>query len=134
MRILIVDDNPEVVELMAAFLADIGPHDSAKNGIEAVERVADALKAETPYDLICLDIKMPLKDGRQALADIRALEQKYDIQLGDGAKIIMTTALKDRPNVIGAFWDDGCDGYLVKPFSRGDLMETLRKLDLIPAV
>jgi two-component system chemotaxis response regulator CheY len=88
------------------------------------------LKAGEPYDLICLDIVMPEMDGQEALKEIRCLEKKAGITGSDFTKIIMTTALADKTNVVEATLQ-GCDYFLVKPIQKAKLQEQLRKLKLI---
>ena len=128
MRMLIVDDSSDVCELIEMFLPEIDRKDTACNGQEAVECFRNALAENDPYDLICMDIKMPVMDGRTAVKEIRAIEQECNVMFGDGVKIIMTTALRDRRNVMESFWKDGCDAYLVKPFDRNDLLDVIEKL------
>lgn len=131
MRILIVDDNTEIVLLLKAMLPKAEVMDSCSNGREAVEAVRSSLRRNVPYTLICLDILMPEMDGHQALKEIRSLEVAHGIDFGDGAKVIMITALGDGKNVFGAFHREGCDGYIVKPFERADIWKTLEQLELV---
>ncbi|MHC4883870.1 MAG: response regulator [Planctomycetota bacterium] len=131
MNILVVDDNPEIVELLTVLLPRAEVTDTGCNGREAVAAVRKAFERGAPYDLICLDIMMPKMDGRQALREIRAEEAERGIDLGDGAKVVMVTALADCENVFGSFHRDGCDGYIVKPFERDQIWETLERLDLV---
>jgi two-component system chemotaxis response regulator CheY len=95
-----------------------------------VEAVRTALQAGAPYDLFCLDIMMPEMDGQEALQEIRRLEEKAGIAASDFAKIIMTTALADKANVIKAA-SRGCNYFLVKPIEKAKLQDELRKLKLI---
>jgi len=103
------------------------PH-VAVNGREAVEAVSLALNAFEPYDLICLDIMMPVMDGQQALREIRALEESSGIKRR--ARIIMTTALVDQANVMESLREN-CDYFFVKPIRKDALLDQLRKLELI---
>ena len=88
------------------------------------------MEASEPYDLICLDIMMPEMDGQEALKEIRQMEEKAGITGSDFTKIIMTTALADKANVVKAD-SRGCDYFLVKPIQKAKLQEELRKLKLI---
>ena len=85
-----------------------------------------SLEQNQLYDLICLDIMMPDMDGQQALKEIRALEEA-DGRVG--AKVLMTTSLQDKRNVITAFREQ-CDGYLIKPVKKTKLVEYLQRFDL----
>lgn len=93
-------------------------------------RFKEALSEGQPYDLICLDIMMPQMDGHDALAAIRRIEKEHGINGLDGAKVIMTTALSDSKNIIGAF-RKGCEVYIVKPVKKEKLLEEMEKLGLL---
>ncbi len=130
MKTLIVEDDFTSRLLLQEFLNPYGPTHVAVNGYEAVEAVRTALAAGEPYELICLDIMMPEMGGQSALRHIRDMEEARGILSTRGAKIIMTTALDDVNNVIGAF-RGLCDVYLTKPIDRAKLLNELRKLELI---
>jgi len=130
MKTLIVEDDFTSRLLLQELLRNFGLAHIAVNGREAVEAVRIALEAGQPYNLICLDIMMPIMDGQQALKEIRKLEEARNIYSTDGAKILMTTALDDIQNKITAF-SGLCDGYLSKPIHKDQLMAELRDLKLI---
>ncbi len=130
MKILVVEDDFTSRILMHKLLSPYGDVHIAVNGKEAVDVVSEAIVKKELYDLICLDVMMPEMDGHTALGEIRSLEEKDGIGVGQGAKVIMTTALSDSQNVIGAFKED-CDAYMVKPVERAKLLRQLRKLMLI---
>ena len=132
MKTLIVEDDFTSRLLLQELLRSHGPSHIAVNGKEAVAAVVAALAAKEPYDLICLDIMMPEMDGQQALREIRALEERHGLAAGQGSKILMTSALGDKDNIVRAFHEQ-CDGYLVKPVVKVKLLEQLRKLQLIGA-
>ena len=89
-----------------------------------------ALEASENYDLICLDIMMPIMDGQEALRQIRDLEVAHGIFSKKGAKIIMTTAVGDMKTVGKAYYNL-CDGYLTKPIQKAKLIEELQRQKLI---
>jgi two-component system chemotaxis response regulator CheY len=130
MKCLIVEDDFTARKLMQTYLSDCADCFVAVNGYEAVEAVKDALDEGEPYDLICLDIMMPGMDGREALKTIRQIESEHGIGGLHGVKVIMTTALEDSKNVIGAF-REGCEAYIVKPVEKGKLLEEIEKLGLL---
>ncbi|ERP30861.1 response regulator [Chitinivibrio alkaliphilus] len=123
MKILVVEDEMISAMFLLEYLGEYGQCDFAATGKGAIKAVEKALKTSQPYDLICLDIMMPDLDGQQALIHIRDMEQTFDVPAGKGAKIIMTTALRDKTNVETAY-KNGCDGYLIKPIEK-------EKLDLL---
>ena len=130
MKTLIVDDDFTNRLIIQQILKPYGNSHIAVNGKEAVEAVRNARESGAPYDLVILDIMMPGMDGQEALKVIRADEEKDDILLGDGVKIVMATALDDGKNIMSAF-GKACDGYVVKPIQKDKLLEILRNLVLI---
>ncbi|MBU1168231.1 MAG: response regulator [Proteobacteria bacterium] len=131
MKTLIVEDDFTSRLLLQELLKSYGQQHIAVNGEEAVEAVQKALEDDEPYDLICLDIMMPKKNGQQALKEIRAHEEARGIFSSDGSKIIMISALDDMKN-LGAAYTNLCDAYLVKPIAKAKFILTLQELDLIP--
>jgi two-component system chemotaxis response regulator CheY len=126
MKTLIVEDDLTSRLLLHGLLKRYGPCDVAAHGKRALEVVTTALADNELYDLICLDVMMPEMDGQQTLKAIRALEERDG---RSGAKILMTTALQDKDNILRAFREQA-DGYLVKPIQKAKLLEYLRLFDL----
>ncbi|MBN2711615.1 MAG: response regulator [Planctomycetes bacterium] len=131
MKILIVDDNSDIVDVVRFSVPMVDAADVAFDGDKAVAAVEKSLDENQPYDLILMDIMMPNMDGRSAVRKIRRIEEARGIMLGDGAKIVMITALGDSENVFGSFHRDGCDGYIVKPFDQKNITEVLTRIGLI---
>ncbi len=132
MKILIVDDDFTSRVLLQEMLSPYGQCHMAVNGREAIEAFMVAWNEGSPYDLVCLDIMMPEVDGQTVLKGIRGMEETEGVPLGNGVKIIMTSALDDKENVLTAF-KELCDAYLVKPINKAKLMGYLRDLRLIKA-
>lgn len=113
MKILLAEDEPQLNRVIKAALETQHYQvDSAFNGQEAVN-----LTKKNPYDVIILDIMMPVMDGITALKKIRAA--------GDRTYVIMLTAkaeIDDR--VLGL--ESGADDYLTKPFSLKELIARIR--------
>ncbi|MBH1940352.1 response regulator [Mobilitalea sibirica] len=130
MRILIAEDDFASRKFMLRFLSKHGECDVTVDGAEAVEAFTMALEANEGYDLICLDIMMPVLDGYQALKAIREIEFSKGISEDRRAKIIMTTALNEGRNVTKAF-ELGCTAYAGKPIDQEKFENVLRKLELI---
>ncbi|PCJ56380.1 MAG: response regulator [Planctomycetota bacterium] len=126
MKILIVEDNFIERNLMVSMLKQYGTCHIAVNGEEAINVFKDSF--EDPYDVICLDINMPVKNGQEALKEIREFESNLDVSLK--TKIIMTTGMSDGHNMVDAF-DQKCDGYLVKPIKLDDILELFTSLELV---
>jgi two-component system chemotaxis response regulator CheY len=100
------------------------------DGEEVVEAFTMALESNEGYDLVCLDIMMPILDGYQALKKIREIEKEKGIPEEKMAKIIMTTALNEGKNVTKAF-ELGCTAYAGKPIDQKKFEKILMKLELI---
>ena len=128
-KILIAEDDHELRRLFAHVLIKNGyTVKEVANGKEAL----DKFLASKPgyYDMVILDIQMPIMDGYQALKNIREIEKEHNIPEDKSAKIIMTTALNEEKNVKKAF-ELGCTVYCGKPIDVEQLKKILEKLGLI---
>lgn len=130
MKILIVEDNLIIQELMKTILTEFGECTATTTEEEAVELFIQAHSEEKPFDLVTLDIMLPGGNGRNILKRIRKFEKEKSIHGLEGVKIIMVSALNDKENVIGSFTDQ-CEGYLVKPIKRDNLVTQLQELGLL---
>ena len=130
MRILIVEDNPTNQRLLSNMLSGFAECDIAKDGQEGVEYYQKALADEEPYDLICLDVMMPVMDGHEALAEIRRIETDNQVPVDQQVKILMTTAVSS-PSSIDSARETGSDGYLVKPIRKVALYEEIERLEIL---
>ncbi len=127
MHILVVEDDFISRRLLCRYLEPFGECDVAVNGEEAVVAVKQAVDQDNHYDLICLDIMMPGMNGHETLKQIRDYEFGNDIQLGQGAKIIMTTSVQDHKSIREAF-KAAADGYVVKPVEKKKFLTTLSEV------
>jgi len=115
-RILLVDDEPDIVETVAFMLQTRNYSVSiASGGLEAIEKA----KTEKP-DLILLDIMMPDMDGYDVCMKLKTDKSTKDIP------IVMLTAKGENEAVLKAH-SIGADDYVVKPFSLPTLLGKLRK-------
>jgi two-component system chemotaxis response regulator CheY len=130
MRVLIVEDEIGIHRLLQVYLGPYANCDQALDGGEGWTQFTEHLAAGMNYDLVILDIMMPVLDGQKLLEKIRALEKAKGITRLEGVKIIMLTALDGTPTVVGSF-KSGCDAYLPKPFEEEDLLREIRDLKLI---
>ena len=129
MRILIVEDDQICTLVLVKCLAPVGQVQTASNGRVALDAFTASLRDGRPFELVCLDIMMPMLDGQAVLKEIRAIEDRNGVPSGKGAKVIMTTALSDSENLLQAV--PRCDAYLTKPINRSDLMFYIRKFGLL---
>lgn len=130
MKILLAEDDFVTRKYMSNFLSKYGECDVTVDGMEAVDAFMMALEDGEPYDLVCLDIMMPVMDGYQALVGIRNLEKERGIPTEKAVKVIMTTALNEEKNVKMAF-ELGCTIYSGKPIDQERFDQALKKLGLI---
>ncbi|EGI76964.1 hybrid sensor histidine kinase/response regulator [Hylemonella gracilis] len=118
LRVLVAEDNEINQAIMVQLLQQAGHAVTvAHNGEQAVGLVT---QAETPYDLIFMDMQMPVLDGLQATRRIREHEQST----GQRTRIVALTANvlpEDRARCLAA----GMDGHLGKPIDQGELQTVL---------
>ena len=121
-HILLVEDNELNREIALEILREYGFRvDTAENGAVAVEKVSTA--APGSYDLLLMDVQMPVMDGYTATRQIRALDDPVRANL----PILAMTANafdEDRRNAL----ESGMTGFLSKPIVIGDLVKELRKI------
>ena len=121
-HILLVEDNALNREIAQEILREYGfLVDSAENGAVAVEKVSTA--APGSYDLVLMDVQMPIMDGYTATRKIRALDDPARAKL----PILAMTANafdEDRRNAL----ESGMNGFLSKPIVIDDLMQELHKI------
>ena len=121
-HILLVEDNELNREIAQEILQEYGfLVDSAENGAVAVEKVSTA--APGSYDLVLMDVQMPIMDGYTATRKIRALDDPARAKL----PILAMTANafdEDRRNAL----ESGMNGFLSKPIVIDDLVQELRKI------
>jgi two-component system chemotaxis response regulator CheY len=129
-RFLAVDDEPASRLLLKTFLSRLGECDVALNGTEAVAAFRAAAEQRQRYDLICMDIMMPEMDGREAIRQVRAMEEADRISPTCGVKIVIMTAVDDMRQIIGCFEDFG-DAYLMKPIAVFSLLRHLKSYNLV---
>ena len=130
LRSLLVEDDFTSRLLLQTFLSRYGECHIAVNGKEAVEAFRSVLEHGERYDLICMDILMPEMDGREAVRQVRALEEEHCIFSTSGAKIIMTTTVDDIKEVFRCF-KELCDAYLMKPIDLAQLHGHLKSYHLV---
>lgn len=118
MRLLAVDDEPSILELLTAFLEteDDNEIETASSGAAALA-VIEA--AETPFDCILIDIQMPEMNGISLCENIRALPGYFDVP------VIMLTAMSQKSYIERAF-SVGATDYVTKPFDFLELRCRLR--------
>lgn len=116
MRILLAEDEEQLARVLKmAMTSSDYTVDAVDNGQKAVD-----LAKENAYDVIILDIMMPVKDGITALKEIR--------ESGNQTYVIMLTAMAEVDDRVNGL-DSGADDYITKPFSLKELLARLRSLE-----
>ncbi|MFH1125916.1 MAG: response regulator [Candidatus Altiarchaeota archaeon] len=114
-KILVVDDEPEMVDILTILLKNAGYNVSkAYSGTECLTRVE-----KEKFDLILLDIRMPKMDGWETL---RRMKKK---NLVDGTKVIILT-IEKGPGVEIFGLQDVVNDYLTKPFEKEKLLKSIK--------
>ncbi len=118
-RVLVVDDRSDIRLLIRHFLEEAGAEvATAGNGRKAIEAIDEAHKQGQPFDVIVMDMQMPVMDGYTATAELRGRGFKRPI-------IALTaSAMKGEREACLAV---GCDAYLSKPITQSDLVAAVAR-------
>jgi len=116
-RILIVEDDPDIAELVARYLDKAGfSTERATSGREALQTIASK-----PPDLVILDLMLPHVDGLEVCRLVRASEATAAVPI-----IMLTARAEESERIVGL--ELGADDYLAKPFSPNELVARVRAL------
>ena len=125
LSILVAEDNQINALLIRSLLGRLGHHAViTTNGEEALESWLSARSADSPYDLILMDIQMPQLNGIEATKRIRILESGDPGSRTPILALTANTLVEDRY----ACFEAGMDGFLIKPLDREKLAEALAGL------
>jgi DNA-binding response OmpR family regulator len=114
MKILVIDDDPAMTELLSLVLASttaqVYTSNSGEDGLKLVE--------EQDPDIVLLDLMMPKMDGWQVTENIRKISSVP----------ILILSVMDNPGLVARALDKGADDYLVKPVPTGILIAHINNL------
>ena len=113
-KILVAEDNDSNFILMTYILKKHYEYERARNGQEAVELVQNG-----QFDIVLMDIKMPVMDGLEATKKIKATHPDLPI-------IAVTANAFDSDRQLA--FDAGCDDFLAKPISSDICLNTISKI------
>ena len=113
-KILVAEDNDSNYILMTYILKKHYEYERARNGQEAVEMVKNG-----QFDLVLMDIKMPVMDGLEATKQIKEINRDLPI-------IAVTANAFDSDRQLA--FDVGCDDFLSKPISSDVCLSTISKI------
>lgn len=112
-KVLVAEDNDSNFMLVNAILKRYAEITRAVNGLEAVN---DMRKAD--YDLILMDIRMPIMDGLEATKEIRSFNADIPI-----VALTANAFDSDRERALAA----GCNDFIAKPIRKSDLIDLVQK-------
>jgi len=119
MKILAVDDDPIILELLEQLVESHSEHEltTATSGADALSLISTGLQIE--FDCFLFDIQMPQMDGIELTKTVREFSNHID------TPILMLTAMSDKRYIDGAF-TAGATDYVTKPFDVAELIARLR--------
>ncbi|MGJ8596311.1 response regulator [Sulfitobacter sp.] len=122
MKILAVDDDPTILELLTQFVEVVGGHElvTAMSGAEALQLAQSS--GQAGFDCFLFDIQMPQMDGIELTQNIRNIAQHAS------TPILMLTAMSDKRYIDAAF-AAGATDYVTKPFEVTELTARLRLVE-----
>jgi len=116
-RVLVVDDQSEILELTATVLSSAGlAVETASSGLDALRKLA-----AREFDLVLLDINMPSMDGWETLRLIRADDRHEDLP------VVMFSVKGEVSDQVHSL-QEGASAYITKPFVVDELVGRLRRV------
>ncbi|MGF7139052.1 response regulator [Roseimarinus sediminis] len=117
-RFLIADDNRANVKVAEFILKPLSSiTDVAANGQEALEKYM-----ENRYDVILMDVQMPVMNGYEATQKIRHFEKELNLEK---SAIIIATTANNQPEEVEMSKRSGMNDLLVKPFTAADILAVI---------
>ena len=129
MKILIVDDDPVAQIMIKEMLSPLGVCDICNNGEEGLLAFEYAHEMGQPYDLVILDIMMPVMDGMETLQAIRDKELQMEDTLSGNVLIIVLSVKDEMRNVLQCM-AMGASDFLSKPIRPAALLDVLEAAGL----
>lgn len=133
MNILLVEDveiSRIVAENILRQFSEVTFIDNAKNGYEAIKKALDSYKKGKKYDIIFMDIIMPITSGYQALESIRKYERDNHIENGDRSKIVILSSLNTKEEIENGL-RMGADKVFIKPINYEDIKSLFKEWNMI---
>ena len=133
MNILLVEDveiSRMLTENILRQFSEVTFIDNAKNGFEAIKKTLDLYKRGKKYDVIFMDIIMPITSGYQALESIRKYEKDNYIEENNRSKIIILSSLNTKEEIENGL-RMGADKVFIKPINYEDIKSLFEEWNMI---
>lgn len=133
MNILLVEDveiSRMVTENILRQFSEVTFIDNAKNGFEAIKKTLDLYKKGKKYDVIFMDIIMPITSGYQALESIRKYEKDNYIEENNRSKIVILSSLNTKEEIENGL-RMGADKVFIKPINYEDIKSLFEEWNMI---
>lgn len=133
MRILLVEDveiSRMITENILRQFSEVTFIDNAKNGFEAIKKTLDLYKKGKKYDVIFMDIIMPITSGYQALENIRKYEKNNHIEENNRSKIVILSSLNTKEEIENGL-RMGADKVFIKPINYEDIKSLFKEWNMI---
>lgn len=133
MNILLVEDveiSRIVAENILRQFSEVTFIDNAKNGYEAIKKALDSYKKGKKYDIIFMDIIMPITSGYQALESIRKYERDNHIEENNRSKIVILSSLNTKEEIENGL-RMGADKVFIKPINYEDIKSLFKEWNMI---
>lgn len=133
MRILLVEDveiSRMVTENILRQFSEVTFIDNAKNGFEAIKKTLDLYKKSKKYDVIFMDIIMPITSGYQALESIRKYEKDNYIEENNRSKIVILSSLNTKEEIENGL-RMGANKVFIKPINYEDIKSLFKEWNMI---
>ena len=133
MNILLVEDveiSRMITENILRQFSEITFIDNAKNGFEAIKKTLDLYKKGKKYDVIFMDIIMPITSGYQALESIRKYEKDNYIEENNRSKIVILSSLNTKEEIETGL-RMGADKVFIKPINYEDIKSLFEEWNMI---
>jgi CheY-like chemotaxis protein len=121
----VADDSPTNLMVITEMLTETGMKiTQVENGREALDAWCDHMNRDQAFDIILMDISMPVMDGVSALSEIRTLEEARGMP---PVPVIAVTA-NAMPHQVADYLIAGFDTHLAKPFKQAELLHAITTL------
>ncbi|MGL1888909.1 MAG: SpoIIE family protein phosphatase [Reichenbachiella sp.] len=119
-RILVVDDEPEILSSVQLILLSAGHIvDTAGNGFDAVDSIVEATKKKRSYEILITDVQMPGKNGEELVREV--------VKIHPELSVIAMTGYGGRDTVVGLM-KAGCREFVDKPFTDDEILDIVKNI------